>query len=195
MIASMPTRSFKMTLVLALLTALVRPARATQDSPDIKHHSKKVSAKKKPAKNAKAHKSPKKSRKKQSKVLPKTPKPQAKVAPQANLEQLDKICRHDQSWGKIQALRMRCADLEPRNSAVATYWRLTLSDDPNDLRKGFAPATLGKQEVDSRLILSAGRYHFARGQATEMEDLVEIARKQKLDGPEIDTLKRLAAGK
>lgn len=111
------------------------------------------------------------------------------------LAQLDKICRRDQAFGKLDALRGRCADLEPRSSAIATYWRLSLADDPNDLRVGFAPPNLAKLDVDSRLLLAAGRYHFARGQVREMEDLVEIARKAKLKGREIDTLRQLAAGK
>ena len=111
------------------------------------------------------------------------------------LVQSDKICRRDQAWGKLDAVRSRCADLSPANTAIATYWRMTLSDDPNDLRKGFAPAVLAKSELDSRLLLAAGRYHFARGQIREMEDLVEIARKAKLKGAELDTLKLLAAGK
>lgn len=113
----------------------------------------------------------------------------------SKIQDLDRICRRDLSWGKVQAVRDRCANLEPRGSAIATFWRLSLSDDPNDLRKGFAPAALAKGEVDSRLLLAAGRYHFARGQRKEMEDLVEIARKAKIAAPEIDTLKRLAAGK
>ncbi|MEK7394066.1 MAG: hypothetical protein AAB214_16010 [Fibrobacterota bacterium] len=92
-------------------------------------------------------------------------------------------------------MKRRCAELEPRESSLASFWRLTLSDDPNDLRKGYAPASLAKGEVDSRLLLSAGRYHFARGQIREMEDLVEIARRKKISGTEIDTLKQLAAGK
>ena len=111
------------------------------------------------------------------------------------LGEIDKLCRRDLSWGKLQAVRERCSELEPKGSAPATYWRLTLSDDPNDLRKGYAPTTLAKSDVDSRLLLAAGRYHFARGQIREMEDLVEIARKRKMVGLEIDTLKRLAAGK
>lgn len=123
------------------------------------------------------------------------PAAEAKPASDGKLEELDKLCRRDLSWGKLDAVRLRCADLEPRTSPAATFWRLTLSDDPNDLRKGYSPATLGKGEIDSRLLLSAGRYHFARGQIKEMEDLVEIARKKKLAGLEIDTLKRLASGK
>jgi hypothetical protein len=119
----------------------------------------------------------------------------APVASGSTSEDLDKICRRDLSWGKLDAVRQRCADLVPRNSPAATFWRLTLSDDPNDLRKGYAPSTLGKGEVDSRLLLSAGRYHFARGQIKELEDLVEIARKKKIGGLDIDTLTRLAAGK
>lgn len=124
-------------------------------------------------------------------------KPESKPAPAApsKIQDLDRICRRDLSWGKVQAVRDRCADLEPRGSAVATFWRLSLTDDPNDLRKGFAAAALAKGEVDSRLLLAAGRYHFARGQRKEMEDLVEIARKAKIANPEIDTLKRLTAGK
>lgn len=117
------------------------------------------------------------------------------TSPASKLLELDKLCRRDQSWGKLQAVRDRCSDLEPRSSAVAQFWRLTLSDDPNELRKGFAPATLSKAEPDARLLLAAGRYHFARGQVREMEDLVQLARKQKLTGLEIDSLKRLAAGK
>lgn len=124
-------------------------------------------------------------------------KPQAKPVATAvqKIQDLDRICRRDLSWGKVQAVRDRCADLEPRGSAIATFWRLSLSDDPNDLRKGFAPIALAKSEVDSRLLLAAGRYHFARGQRKEMEDLVEIARKGKIANSEIDTLKRLTAGK
>lgn len=123
-------------------------------------------------------------------------KPESKPVPSlSKIQDLDRICRRDLSWGKVQAVRDRCADLEPRGSAIATFWRLSLSDDPNDLRKGFAPAALAKSEVDSRLLLAAGRYHFARGQRKEMEDLVEIARKGKIANSEIDTLKLLAAGK
>lgn len=129
------------------------------------------------------------------------PKAPAKTAPAKKVEensplvQSDKICRRDLALGKLDAVRSRCADLSPANSAIATYWRLTLTDDPNDLRKGCAPAILAKAEVDARLLLFAGRYHFARGQIREMEDLVGIARKSKLKGPEIDTLNRLVAGK
>jgi len=155
--------------------------------------------------SAKAKKAPVKAGKAPESKKPAKPaaKPTPKSAPAAaprtqagsKLEDLDKLCRRDLSWGKLDAVRQRCADLEPRGSAVAVFWRLTLSDDPNDLRKGYAPAALGKGEVDSRLLLSAGRYHFARGQIKEMEDLVEIARKHKIANPEIDTLKRLTAGK
>jgi hypothetical protein len=136
-----------------------------------------------------------------SKVAPAKPKASTKAAPTRNAEessslaQADKSCRRDQAWGKLEAVRSRCADLSPTNSAIATYWRLTLTDDPNDLRRGFAPAALAKGEVDPRLLLVAGRYHFARGQIREMEDLLEIARKAKLKGPELDTLNLLAAGK
>ncbi|MEN9307703.1 MAG: hypothetical protein RL173_1635 [Fibrobacterota bacterium] len=119
----------------------------------------------------------------------------AKPVAGGKIEELDKLCRRDLSWGKLDAVKRRCAELEPRESPSAIFWRLTLSDDPNDLRKGYAPAGLAKGEVDSRLLLSAGRYHFARGQIREMEDLVEIARKKKISGTEIDTLKHLAAGK
>jgi hypothetical protein len=142
-----------------------------------------------------------KSTKSTGKVALAKPKTSAKAAPAKSgqeipsLTQADKICRRDQAWGKLDAVRSRCADLSPSSSAISTYWRLTLSDDPNELRKGFAPATLAKGDVDPRLLLAAGRYHFARGQIREMEDLAEIARKAKLKGAEIDTLKQLAAGK
>jgi len=140
---------------------------------------------------AKPAKKPAKEAKPSSKPAPAA----AKTEPDGKLDELDKLCRRDLSWGKLEAVKRRCAELAPRDAPAAIFWRLTLSDDPNDLRKGYAPATLGKGEVDSRLLLSAGRYHFARGQIKEMEDLVEIARKKKIVGPEIDTLKRLAAGK
>lgn len=129
---------------------------------------------------------------------PRTP-PKTVVAktspPESPLMEIDRLCRRDQARGRLEALRSRCVDLSPSTSAIATYWRLMLSDDPNDLRKGFFPATLGKGEVDSRLLLAAGRYHFARGQIREMEDLLQIARKAKIEGSEIDTLKHLAAGR
>lgn len=140
----------------------------------------------KPTKPEKSGKPDKAAKKPESKPVP--------AAPQ-KIQELDRLCRRDLSWGKVQAVRDRCANLEPRGSAIATFWRLSLSDDPNDLRKGFAPAALAKGEVDSRLLLAAGRYHFARGQRKEMEDLVEIARRGKIANSEIDTLKRLTAGK
>jgi len=136
-----------------------------------------------------------------NKIAPAKPKTSTKASPSKSVEedpplvQADRICRHDQAWGKLEAVRFRCADLSPASSAISNYWRLTLTDDPNELRKGFAPPTLAKGEVDPRLLLAAGRYHFARGQIREMEDLVEIARKAKLKGAEIDTMKLLAAGK
>ena len=92
------------------------------------------------------------------------PKTAAKATPaksteeNSSLAQTDKTCRRDQAWGKLDAVRARCADLSPAKSAIATYWRLTLTDDPNDLRKGFAPGALAKGEVDARLLLTAGRY-------------------------------------
>lgn len=129
---------------------------------------------------------------KSTKADPTKPKVAKKASP---LEQSDKICRRDLAWGKLDAVRARCANLDPASSAIATYWHLTLTDDPNDLRKGFAPVALAGGDVDARLLLLGGRYHFARGQIREMEDLVEIARKSKIRGPEIDTLKLLAQGK
>lgn len=137
---------------------------------------------------------------KTAKTPPAKPKVAGKAVPvktaleASPLEQADKICRRDLAWGKLDAVRARCADLDPANSAIATFWRLTLSDDPNDLRKGFAPVALAKVDVDARLLLLGGRYHFARGQIREMEDLVEMGRKAKLKGPDIDTLKLLAQG-
>lgn len=135
------------------------------------------------------------------KAVPAKPKIAGKTAPAKTaikpspLEQSDKICRRDMAWGKLDAVRARCADLDPAHSAIASYWRFALSDDPNELRKGLAPSALAKVDVDARLLLLGGRYHFARGQIREMEDLVELGRKAKLKGPDIDTLKRLAAGK
>jgi|GEM_PF-1349325 hypothetical protein len=147
-----------------------------------------------PAKSTKATKSVATAKKPVAIAKP-APATAAKPVAGGKIEELDKLCRRDLSWGKLDAVKRRCAELEPRESPSAIFWRLTLSDDPNDLRKGYAPAGLAKGEVDSRLLLSAGRYHFARGQIREMEDLVEIARKKKISGTEIDTLKHLAAGK
>lgn len=118
----------------------------------------------------------------------------SKGASKNAIEDADNFCRKALAWGRVQAVRDRCGDLEPRSSATSAFWRLSLSDDPNDLRKGFAPQSLAKSEVDARLLLAAGRYHFARGQRKELEDLVELARKQKIAGKDIDTLKRLARG-
>jgi hypothetical protein len=124
------------------------------------------------------------------------PKPtKATPAKPSPLEEANRTCRRDLAFGKLDAVRARCADLAPAASAIATYWRLALTDDPNDLRKGFAPAALAKGEVDARLLLLGGRYHFARGQVRETADLVEIGSKARLKGPEFDTLKRLATGK
>lgn len=150
-----------------------------------------------PAKSTKATKSVATAKKPAAiaKPAPTTAPTAAKPVAGGKIEELDKLCRRDLSWGKLDAVKRRCAELEPRESSLASFWRLTLSDDPNDLRKGYAPASLAKGEVDSRLLLSAGRYHFARGQIREMEDLVEIARRKKISGTEIDTLKQLAAGK
>lgn len=156
----------------------------SKSSPEKSAASPKASSAAKPAKARKPDKAA--TTKQESKPVP---------PPLSKIQDLDRVCRRDLSWGKVQAVRDRCADLEPRGSAIATFWRLSLSDDPNDLRKGFAPAALAKSEVDSRLLLAAGRYHFARGQRKEMEDLVEIARKGKIANSEIDTLKRLTAGK
>ena len=118
-----------------------------------------------------------------------------RTAPGPSLEDLDNLCRRDLAWGRLNKLRAGCLDLEPASSATATYWRLLLSDDPNELRKGFAPPSLAKREVDARLLLAAGRYHFARGQVRELGDIVEIGRKAKLKGLEIDSLGRLSRGK
>jgi hypothetical protein len=130
-----------------------------------------------------------------TKVATPAKKPSSTRPAEEGREQMDKNCRRDLAWGKLDALRARCGDLAPAGSAEATYWRLALSDDPNELRRGFAPGALAKIDPDPRLLLLAGRYHFARGQIREMEDLVELGRKARLKGPEIDTLKRLAAGK
>ncbi len=162
----------------------------------VTHAAEKPKPHKKTAKSSKPSKKshrPKKS--KTSKASKHSASPKLAAKPPEKLLEVDKLCRRNQSWGKLQAVREQCADLQPKTSAVATYWRLTLSDDPNDLRKGFSPASLAKGEVDSRLLLCAGRYHFARGQTREMGDLVELSHQKKLAGPEIDTLRRLAAGK
>lgn len=168
------------TLVLSTVVCAICPAWAKT-----KHESAKKSAAKSAKKSAKASRPAAKG----------APAPVARSGNEAKLDELDKLCRRDLSWGKLDAVKRRCADLEPRESPAATFWRLTVSDDPNDLRKGYAPASLSRIDVDSRLLLSAGRYHFARGQIKEMEDLVEIARRKKITGAEIDTLRRLAAGK
>ena len=107
----------------------------------------------------------------------------------------DQTCTKDWLHGDIASARHRCGDLKPANSPVATYWRLALSDDPVELRKGLSAVALKEIEAEPRLLLLAGRYQFSRGETRELSDLVWLCAKRKLKGPEIDTLKRLSEGK
>lgn len=124
------------------------------------------------------------------------PKPKPAVASAAKtLAAADQVCAKDWQRGEIALARKRCVDLKPANSPVATYWRLALSDDPVELRKGLSAVALKEIKAEPRLFLLAGRYQFSRGETRELSDLVWLAAKHKLKGPEIDTLKHLSEGK
>jgi hypothetical protein len=130
----------------------------------------------------------------------KSPKPSAKPKPVAasqtkSLAGADKACTKEWLRGDIASASKRCADLEPAKSPVATYWRLALTDDPVELRKGLSAVALKEIEAEPRLLLMAGRYQFSRGETRELSDLVWLCAKRKLKGPEVDTLKRLSEGK
>jgi hypothetical protein len=107
----------------------------------------------------------------------------------------DQACTKEWLRGDITSARRRCGDLKPATSPVATYWRLALSDDPVELRKGLSAVALKEIEAEPRLLLLAGRYQFSRGETRELSDLSWLAAKRKLKGPEIDTLKHLSEGK
>jgi len=126
--------------------------------------------------------------------------PAAKAKPPAAspakvLAGADQACTKDWLRGDLASARRRCADLKPANSPVSIYWRLALSDDPVELRKGLSAVALKEIEAEPRLLLLAGRYQFSRGETRELSDLVWLCAKRKLKGPEIDTLKRLSEGK
>jgi len=124
----------------------------------------------------------------------KTKSGKAKFAAAALLA-ADRTCTKDFSRGDLASARRRCADLQPAASPVATYWRLALSDDPVELRRGLAATALKGIEAEPRLLLLAGRYQFSRGENRELSDLVWLCAKRKLKGPDIDTLRRLSEGK
>jgi hypothetical protein len=107
----------------------------------------------------------------------------------------DQACTVDWLRGDVISTRSRCGDLKPSNSPVATYWRMVLSDDPVELRKGLSAVALKEIEAEPRLLLLAGRYQFSRGETRELSDLAWLCTKRKLKGPEVDTLKRLSEGK
>jgi len=107
----------------------------------------------------------------------------------------DRACSRNFARGDLAWAQRRCADLEPSDSPIATYWRLALSDDPVELRKGLSAVALKGIEAEPRLLLLAGRYQFSRGESRELSDLVWLCAKRKLKGPDIDTLRRLSAGK
>jgi hypothetical protein len=113
----------------------------------------------------------------------------------ATLVAADRACTKDFARGNLVSTQRRCADLEPADSPVATYWRLALSDDPVELRKGLSAVALKGIDAEPRLLLLAGRYQFSRGEIRELSDLVWLCAKRKLKGPDIDTLRRLSAGK
>jgi hypothetical protein len=123
----------------------------------------------------------------------KTKSGKAKVAAAA-LVAADRACTKDFSLGNLASAQRRCGDLEPAESPVATYWRLALSDDPVELRKGLSAAALKGIDAEPRLLLLAGRYQFSRGESRELSDLVWLCAKRKLEGPDIDTLRRLSEG-
>jgi len=124
----------------------------------------------------------------------KTKSGKAKAAAAALLA-ADRACTKDFSSGNLASAQRRCSDLQPAASPVATYWRLALSDDPVELRKGLAAAALKGIDAEPRLLLLAGRYQFSRGENRELSDLVWLCSKRKLEGPDIDTLRRLSEGK
>jgi len=131
---------------------------------------------------------------------PESVNPAAKAKPSAAsaakaLATADQACTKLWLHGDLASVRRRCGDLEPASSPVATYWRLALSDDPVELRKGLSAVALKEIEAEPRLLLLAGRYQFSRGETRELSDLVWLCTKRKLKGPEIDTLKRLSEGK
>jgi len=131
---------------------------------------------------------------------PKSVKPASKPKPAAvsvakTSSAADQACTKDWLRGDIASVRTRCGDLKPANSPVAIYWRLLLSDDPVELRKGLSAVALKEIEAEPRLLLLAGRYQFSRGETRELSDLAWLATKRKLVGPEIDSLKRLSEGK
>lgn len=128
-------------------------------------------------------------------VKPATKTKPAAASPAKTLATADQACTRDFLRGDIVSARRRCADLEPANSPAATYWRLALSDDPVELRKGLSAVALKEIEAEPRLLLLAGRYQFSRGETRELSDLVWLCAKRKLKSPEIDTLKRLSEGK
>lgn len=107
----------------------------------------------------------------------------------------DLACTKDLARGDLPSVRKRCSALKPADSPEAVYWRMVLAEDPNDLRKGLSAVALKPLHPDSRLLLLAGRYQFSRGETRELQDLVWLAAKLKLKGPQIDTLKRLSEGK
>ncbi len=113
----------------------------------------------------------------------------------AALHAADRACTVDFGRGNLASAQRRCADLEPTASPVATYWRLALSDDPAELRRGLSATALKGIDAEPRLLLLAGRYQFSRGEDRELSDLVRLCAKRKLEGPDIDTLRRLSAGK
>jgi hypothetical protein len=139
------------------------------------------------AMGAKAHKAEKRA-----------PAPVAKAshsaAPDKGSAQADQACTQDLARGDVASARKRCGALKPSDAPESVYWRMVLSDDPNDLRKGLCAAALKPVHPDPRLLLLAGRYQFSRGETRELQDLVWLAAKLKLKGPQIDTLKRLSEG-
>lgn len=120
----------------------------------------------------------------------------ATASPQKQLEAADKSCLARLELGDVEAARSTCGALAPANHPIAAYWRALLEKDSTALRKLLDPSTLAKLDPPGkRILLLAGRYQFAAGDATKLGDVATLLKARYPKSAELDTLERLQKAK
>jgi len=120
----------------------------------------------------------------------------ATASNQKQLEAADKSCLARLELGDVEAARATCGALAPASHPIAAYWRALLEKDSTALRKLLDPAALGKLDPPGkRLLLLAGRYQFAAGDAGKLDEVATLLKARYPKAAELDTLERLRKAK
>lgn len=115
------------------------------------------------------------------------------TSPQKRLEASDRSCLARMELGEIDAAREACGRLEPEGHPIAAYWRALFEKDPTRLAALLEPSRMAKlNPPGKRMLVLAGRYHFATGAKDKLAEIIQMTRKQYPRSAELDTLESLS---